>query len=197
MSPRTTRCIAFRHHELAGVWAGLSEDILRYLNKSPENRAAGDRFKTRVGAFLTPQLLCLLLYRIAHWLWVIEWHNLATNIGRLNCVIHKVSIAPQSCIGPGCLLPHPVGVTFCATAGQGLTLYAMAVCCPQPTDPACDVELGPMLGDRVSVGAQTAIVGPVVVGDDTKVAFHIGLERDAPAGVLVLSDLTRVRISKD
>lgn len=197
MSAQPGRCTAFRHNELAAVWTGLSEDIVRYLSKSPENRASGDSFKTRLGAFLTPQLLCLLLYRIAHWLWVIEWRGLATLVSRLNVVVHKVSISPQSCIGPGCLVPHPVGVTFWATAGRGLTLYSLAVCCPCPAGLLGGVESGPRLGDRVSVGGHTAIVGPVVVGDDTKVAFNIALERDAPAGVLVLSDLMRVRIHKD
>jgi serine acetyltransferase len=191
------RCAAFRHHRFAAVWTGVSNDIVRYLNKSPENQAAGDRFKTRLGAALTPQLLCLIVYRLSHWLWVIGWHRIATAISGLNLLVHKVSISPRSCIGPGCLLPHPVGVTFHATAGRELTLYAMAVCGPRAAGLAGGLDAAPRLGDRVSVGSHTAIVGPVVIGDDTKVAFNIGLDTDLPRGVLVLSDLTRVRTRKD
>jgi serine O-acetyltransferase len=191
------RCRRFRHHRLAGVRAGISSDILRYLNKSPENQAAGDRLKTRIGAMLTPQLLCLVVYRLSHWLWACGWHRLATALSGLNLVVHKVSIPPRSCIGPGCLLPHPVGVTFHGTAGRGLTLYSMAVCCPTAGGLAYGLEAAPRLGDRVSVGGHAAIVGPVVIGDDTRIAFNLGLDRDVSSRMLVLSDTTRVRTHKD
>ena len=192
MSAPPTQCIAYRHNKFATIWSSLSEDILRYLNKSPENQAAGDTFKTRLGAFLTPQLLCLLFYRIAHYLYVKGWRRLAVGVSRLNCLVHKVTIPPQSCIGPACFLPHPAGVTFCGTAGNGLTLYSLAVCCPLGAFLSGPVENAPRLKDRVTVGAHAVLLGPITVGDDTKVAFSLRVDRDVPAGVLVISKALRV-----
>ncbi len=194
MSTLPIQCIAYGHYNLATIWSSLSEDILRYLNKSPENQAAGDKFKTRLGAFLTPQLLCLFLHRLAHYLFLKGWCRLAVVVSRLNLLVHKVSIPPQSCIGPGCFLPHPAGVTFCGTAGRGLTLYSLAVCCPVEGSLGGPMESAPRLGDRVTVGAHAVLLGRITVGDDTKVAFSLRLDRDAPPGVLVISKALRVTI---
>ena len=194
MSAQVDQCRSFGHDRFAAIRAGLNEDILRYLNKSPENQAAGDSFKTRLGAFLTPQLLCLAIYRISHYLHVKGWRRTALLCGRLNIVVHKVTIPPQSCVGPGCFLPHPSGVTFCGTAGRGLTLYALAVCCPRNAFLDGSIEHGPRLGDRVTVGGHTVVIGPITVGDDTKVAYTVRLDRDAPAGVLVVSRVMKVTL---
>lgn len=185
-------CLAHRHHKLSGIWGSLSEDILRYLTKSPANLALGDNFKSRLSAFLTPELLCVFLYRVAHCLYVNGWRRLAVLVTRLNFLVHKVSITPQSCIGPGLRLPHPAAVTFHGRAGRGLTLYSLAICCPR--DPFLDgpVEAGPRLGDRVAVGAHAVLLGPISVGDDTKIAFSIRLDRDTPPGVLVISKSLRL-----
>lgn len=184
-------CRRHGHHRFSAIRASLSEDILRYLNKSPENQAAGDTLKSRLGALMTPNLLALLLYRVAHYLYVNGWPRSARLVTSLNSLIHRVSIPPQSCIGPGCFLPHPAGVTFCGTAGQGLTLYSQAVCCPGEVFLEGPVEAGPHLGNRVTLGGQAVVVGPITVGDDAKVAFSTRLDRDAPAGVIVVSRALR------
>lgn len=191
------RCRAWEHDRLRGVKRALAQDILRYLNKSPENRAAGDNLKSRLGATLTPQLLCLILYRLAHFLYVNGWVGGATLLSRFNFLVHKVSITPQSCIGPGLHLPHPAGVAFNGVAGEGLTLYSLAVCCAY--DPLLDAaaEAGAQLGDRVTLGAHAVLLGRVTVGDDTRVAYSIRLDRDAPARTLVVSSALRVKARQE
>jgi serine O-acetyltransferase len=187
----STDCLARGHHSLAGLWSNLSEDLARYLAKSPANVARGDTLKSRVSAFLTPDLLCLLLYRTSHYLYVKNWRRLAAGVGLLNSVVHRVTITPQSCIAAGCRLPHPSNVTFHGRAGSGLTLYSLAICCPR--DPVLDipVTLGPNLGDRVTVGAHAVVMGAINLADDTKVAFTVWIDRDVPAGSLVVSAALR------
>jgi serine O-acetyltransferase len=186
-------CLSRDHHKLATIWNSLSEDILRYLNKSPENQASGDNLKTRTGALLTPQLLCLVLYRISHYVYVKGWKRCAILLARMNYLTHKVSIAPQCCIGPGCFLPHPAGVTFFGTAGRGLTLYALAICCPVNTVAEEAVEMGPCLGDYVVIGGHAVVLGPVRIGHHTTVAFGVRLDRDAGDNVIAISGVMRTR----
>jgi serine O-acetyltransferase len=186
-------CLAWKHHRLSGVWSGFSEDIVRYLNKSPENRAAGDNLKSRLGAFLTPQILCLLLYRVAHFLWVSGWTRSAALISYANCYVHKVNIPAQSCIGPGCFLPHPAGVTFWGKAGRDITLYSLATCCPREHC-LTNLDEAPVLGDRVLVGAHAVVLGAVQVGNDTKIAYGVSLRHDAPSQVLVVSNALKVSL---
>ena len=184
-------CLAWKHHQLSTVWSSLSADIVRYLNKSPENQAAGDNFKSRLGALLTPQLLCLLLYRVAHFFWARGYPRLSTLVAYLNAYVHKVNIPSQSCIGPACFLPHPAGVTFWGKAGRDLTLYSLATCCPRDHR-MNSPESAPSLADRVLVGAHAVVLGPVHVGSDTKIAYSIPLFRDAPPQVLVVSNTLKV-----
>src|SRR5438105_8991370 len=170
MRESSSSCVAYRHHALSGVWRNMSEDILRYLTKSPENLAGGDDFLHRLGAFLTPELMGLFLYRVSHCLWVNRCRRMAASVSRFNFMMHKVNITPQSCIGPGCRLSHPTGVTFHGRAGRDLTLFSLAVCCAKEPCLGGSVETGPYLGDRVTVGAHSVLIGPVKVGDDTKLA---------------------------
>jgi serine O-acetyltransferase len=184
-------CLARGHGELAGVWFNLSQDVVRYLTKSPANIARGDTFKTRISALLTPDLLCLLLHRFSHYFYVKRHYRLATGISRLNSLIHRVTITPQSCIAAGCRLPHPSNVTFHGRAGSGLTLYSLAICCPKEPILDIPVAMGPNLGERVTVGAHAVVIGPINLGDDTKVAFTVWIDHDVPTRSLVVSAALR------
>jgi serine O-acetyltransferase len=187
-----SECMERNHHTLRGVCANLSADIARFLTKSPGDIARGDTVTARLSAFLRPELQSLCMHRIAHYLYVRRWRRLSRMVTRANQFWHRVSITPQSCIGPGCRLPHPSNVSFHGRAGGGLTVYALGICCP--CEPVLDqpIEAGPVLGDRVSVGAQAVILGPVIVGDDVKVAFSVHVDRDIPPSVLVVSQAQRV-----
>jgi serine O-acetyltransferase len=188
-------CRSQRHHCFAGVRAAVSSDIRRYLTKSAHNLAQVDNWRTRLSAFLTPELISLFLYRISHYLQVNGWTHLAALVARANLVLHKVNIAPQSCIGAGCRVPHPAGVTFLGTAGTDLTLYSLAICSPESREFGAPAEAGPRLGDRVTVGGHAVVIGPVRVGSDTKIAYSMRLDRDTPAGVLVVSPVVRPSVN--
>lgn len=176
----------WRHHTLRGVWRNLHDDVTRFLNKSPENQAIGDHLKSRIGATLTPQLLCLVVYRIAHWLHLSGWPGLARRAQRLNRLLHHVHLSADSCIGPGCLLPHPAGVYFVGRAGAGLTIYSMAVCTPDSATPLAGADHGPRLGARVALGVHAVLLGPIRVGDDTKLGFCVRADADLPAQRIVM-----------
>lgn len=180
------QCEMREHQRFSSVLRSLSADIERYLNKSPENQAAGDDFKHRFGALLTPNLLALTLYRFSHWLYVNGWRRPGRILERINFLFHKVSLPMQSCIGPGCFLPHPAGVTFWGSAGSGLTLYSLAVCCPTTAIAAGPAELGPTLGDDVTIGAHAVVIGPVSIGSRTRLAFRLGVDYDLSEDCVVL-----------
>jgi serine O-acetyltransferase len=186
-------CIDSEHRRLRGIRAAFDADIIRYLNKSPENQAAGDNWKSRLGAVLTPQLTCLFVYRLAHFFFANGHKRTARLLSRLNFLLHKTTIPAQACIGPGCFIPHPAGVTFCGTAGESLTLYSLAVCCAMAAHPDAVGAPVPRLGNRVTIGGRAVLLGGITVGDDTKV-FAVRLDQDAPAGSIVIANARRQRI---
>ncbi len=187
-------CVCSREDGWSPVWRAVHADVTRFLNKSPENQAVGDTLRSRTGALLTPQLLCLLLYRMAHRLHVAGWRRLARALVRANAVLHRVHISADSCIGPGCLLPHPAGLVFVGHAGPQLTLYSMAVCCPSDPAPLAPAEQGPHLGERVSVGVHAVLSGPLHVGDNTVIGPCLNVRQSLPAGVMVLARGWRARM---
>ncbi|MCZ4316092.1 hypothetical protein O4H66_22050 [Comamonadaceae bacterium G21597-S1] len=187
-------CVCRREHGWSPVWRAVHADVTRFLNKSPENQAVGDTLRSRTGALLTPQLLCLLFYRIAHRLQVAGWPRLAGAVVRANALVHRVHISADSCIGPGCLLPHPAGLVFVGHAGAQLTLYSMAVCCPSGPVPLAPADRGPHLGERVSVGVHAVLMGPLQVGDDTLIGPCLKVGQSLPANVMVLARGWRARM---
>lgn len=191
--PRTA-CVCRREDGWSPVWRAVHADVTRFLNKSPENQAVGDTLRSRTGALLTPQLLCLLFYRIAHRLHVAGWRRLAGAVVRANALVHRVHISADSCIGPGCLLPHPAGLVFVGHAGAQLTLYSMAVCCPSGPVPLASADHGPHLGERVSVGVHAVLMGPLQVDDDTLIGPCLKVGQSLPAGVMVLARGWRARM---
>lgn len=193
MSCAMDQCTRYGHRSLHGLGRNLSADIRRFLTKSADDLARGDGFRQRLSALLRPELQCLMLYRIAHWLHLKGCNRLAVLVGRCNLLLHKVNITPQSCIGPGCRLSHPATVLFHGRAGRDLTLFSQAVCAPAGLFPDGSPDTGPSLGDRVTLGGLAAILGAVTVGDDVKIGMSICLDHDAPSGVLVVSRVTRTR----
>ncbi len=193
MKAVSSECLSREHHRAHAIRVGLAEDMLRHFTKSPENRALKICVRTRLSALLTPELMALALYRVAHFLYVNGRWRIAFCITWLNFLINKVNITPQSCIGPGCRLAHPAGVTFHGSAGRGLTLYSLAVCCPDSSLNGA-MASAPKLGDNVALGAHAVVIGSFCIGDGTRIAQAVRLASDAPAGVLVVSSSVRPRI---
>jgi serine O-acetyltransferase len=183
---------------IAGVRRAIRADVGRYLTMSPENIALGDAPKRRLSAWLRPELQCLTLYRVSHYLWTKRLRGPARTIARLNRLLHRATISPQSVIGPGCRLPHPAGVTFHGRAGTGLTVFSIALCCAESGLADGPVELGPLLGANVTLGGHATVVGPVAIGDWVTIAYNVAVcahqTRDVPADRLVVSEANRMRV---
>lgn len=158
------RCAHWQHRHWAALRRDLAADIERYLSKSAQNLALGRSRKRRWSAFLTPELQCLALHRLAHWLHCNAWQRLAGSVALVNTLLHKVQMPASACIGPGCRLSHPAGVVFDGSAGRGLTLFGMAVCCPNEQHLAPQPQHCPQLGDDVTLGAHAVVMGPVQLG---------------------------------
>ncbi len=186
MTDHDSRCALYEHHKLSSIWAAIREDIVRFATFSPDYRPEIS-FKTRLSIFFKPAILCLLCYRIGHYLHVRRWRRLAHSVSRLNLVVHKANIPPESCIGPGCFLGHCPGTSFHGTAGRHLTMFSLAVCCPREDCFGGPAVQGPRLGDGVTVGGHAGVIGPITIGDNVKVAPMTWLDVDCPSDRIAAS----------
>lgn len=176
--------------------SALAEDLSRYLNQSADHRAAGNTFRTRLSAWLSPPLQSIVLYRMSHWLWSRGWKRAGCVVSRLNTLLFRTTISPASSIGPGFLLPHPPGASFCGRAGRGLTMYSLATCWPAPHD-GCSADKGPRLGDDVTLGGHSVVLGSVNIEDGARIGFKVTLEQNVPSGALVFSRSMRALLTPD
>ncbi|MDQ2810102.1 MAG: serine acetyltransferase, partial [Chloroflexota bacterium] len=100
-------------------------------------------------------------------------------------------------LGPGCQMPHSVGIVIGPKAhvgrgcfiGQGVTLGYRY---PGPRDPVAG-DGNPVLGDRVIVGAGAKILGPVHIGDGAIIGANSVVARDVPAWHMAVGVPAQIR----
>lgn len=181
------------HDSWAGLRGNIRADVLRDLRIRfrRDDGPAVDNFRHRASSFLAPGVLAIFLHRVAHYFTVRGWRRSGAIVSRINALLHKINITPQSCIGPGAFIPHPVGVTFHGTAGAQLTLFSLAACCAFENEMHGPAATGPTIGDRVIVG-RAMILGPVSIGDESHI-FAARVARDIPPRSIVISRIARTR----
>jgi serine O-acetyltransferase len=187
MPERMERCRDYQHGTLRGVRRNVAADIDRFVQSDPLAARYPAGIKRRLSALLRPELLSLLAYRLSHCLYVKGWRRSAWFLCRTNFYLHKANIPPHSCIGPGCRLPHPLGVVFHGAAGARLTVFSMAICGPGEGVLDRAEIAAPYLGDDVQLGAQAVVLGPITVGDRARIAHSVKVMVDVPPDVLVAS----------
>jgi serine O-acetyltransferase len=149
---------------------------LRELIRSDVQRCAdaAESFQGRrsgglraLSMMLTPPMMTCIAHRLAHLGYRRGWRRLAWWLTYANMRIHKVFIDPAATIGEGMYIPHTVGVTFRGRAGRNLTLFAYATVGPSELIPypGDTLEYCPQLGDNVTVGVHSTVLGPVRVGN--------------------------------
>src|SRR5664280_3683044 len=96
-----------------------------------------------------------------------------------------VDIHPAATLGAGLFIDHATGVVIGETAevGVDVTLYQGV------TLGGTSLEHGkrhPTLGDRVTIGAGAKVLGPVTLGDDSRIGANAVVVKDVPPNSVVV-----------
>ena len=123
-------------------------------------------------------LHAILAYRVAHKLYVSDYYLPARMISQLAKTVTGIEIHPGATIGKSLVIDHGSGVVIGETAelGDNCTLYQGVTLGGTGKDTG---KRHPTLGNHVMVGAGAKILGPVRIGDFSKIA----------AGAVVLNDI--------
>ncbi len=138
-----------------------------------------------------PGFHALLMHRMAHYLWAggLKW--LARFMSHCGRWFTGIEIHPGATIGQRFFIDHGMGVVIGETAeiGDDCTLYH-------------GVTLGgtswnkgkrhPTLGKGVVVGAGAKILGPITMGDHSKIGSNAVVVKDVPAGATAIGIPARV-----
>ncbi len=138
-----------------------------------------------------PGLHAVWLHRSAHWFWNRGLRLIGRFISHLNRFLTGIEIHPAARLGPGLFIDHGMGVVIGETSevGENLTIYQ-------------GVTLGgtslerkkrhPTIGNNVIIGSGAKILGPFMVGDNSKIGSGSVVVKEVPPDSVVVGVPGRV-----
>ena len=131
-----------------------------------------------------PAFWCVVLWRLGN-LWHARGLRALSRMSYVaNLVVFGADLAPGSVVGPGLVVPHPVGVA-CAT---GTTIGARCRIMGRVAiggSGSADRPGHPRIGDDVWVLDGVRIFGPVTVGSGSVIGTSVLLTQDVPPDTTV------------
>lgn len=130
--------------------------------------------------FLYPGLRAVRSHRKAHWFSQHNMHFIARCISQRCVKRTNIEIHPGATIGKRLFIDHGTGVVIGETAeiGDDVTLYQGV------TLGGTGKDIGkrhPTVGNGVMIGSGAKVLGPVVIGDNSKIAAGAVVLHDIPA----------------
>lgn len=155
---------------LASLLRTVKRDLESVVERDPAARTNVEV------ALLYPGVHAVWSHRVSHALWRRGAHFPARALSQATRFATGIEIHPGATIGPGLFIDHGMGVVIGETAeiGADCTIYHGV------TLGGTSLEHGkrhPTIGDRVTVGAGAKVLGPVDVGDDSRIGANAVLVR--------------------
>ena len=126
-----------------------------------------------------PGFQAVLIYRLSNIMWKAKLKLIARITANIGRIVTGIEIHPAAKIGKKLFIDHGIGVVIGETAviGDGCTLYH-------------GVTLGgvswkkgkrhPTLGDKVIIGAGAKVLGPITIGNGSKIGSNAVVLEDVP-----------------
>lgn len=153
------------------IFKRTAYDIKSILERDPAARNGFEVF------FLYPGFHAVLFHRFAHMLYGWGLRFIPRLVSQLSRFFTKIEIHPGATIGKGLLIDHGCGVVIGETTiiGDDCTIYQGVTLGGTGKDTG---KRHPTLGNNVMVGSGAKILGPFVVGDNSKIAANAVVLRE-------------------
>ena len=161
------------------MFTRLKEDVRAVAERDPAARGALETLLT------SPGLHAILLHRLNHWLWRRRLTLAARLTGYLSRFLTGIEIHPGAVVGRRFFIDHGMGVVIGETAeiGDDCSIYHGV------TLGGTSLETGkrhPTLENGVIIGAGAKVLGPIVVGENSRVGSNAVVVRAVPAFATVV-----------
>ena len=159
--------------------ARIRRDLAAVRDRDPAARSAIEI------AICYPGVHAVWGHRITHRIWTRNARFLARASSGVVRALTGVDIHPAAQLGDGLFIDHAAGVVIGETAvvGDDVTLYQGVT--------LGGTSLGsgkrhPTVGDRVTVGAGAKVLGPITIGQDSRIGANAVVVKDVPANSVVV-----------
>lgn len=94
-------------------------------------------------------------------------------------------VAGECVVGGGLVIAHLNGIVIAPQShvGEDCVFYQQVTL---GINGRKSLDVGPQVGDRVSFGAGSKVIGPVKIGDDVEIGANAVVTKDVPAGSTVV-----------
>ena len=158
----------------------MSEYLDSILNRDP---AA----KSKLSIILTyPGVKAVFFYKIANFFSLAKFDLIAKMISQLSRFLTGIEIHPNAKIGKNLFIDHGMGVVIGETSeiGNNVTIYHAVTL--GGISPSIDSERQrhekrhPTIGNDVVIGSGAQIIGPIKVGNGSRIAANAVVVNDVP-----------------
>lgn len=136
--------------------------------------------------FLYPGPRALFIHRIAHFLYTIKLFFLARLVADISRTLTGIEIHPGATIGKRLVIDHGVGCVIGETAiiGDDCIIFHGVTLGGVKFDP---VKRHPTVGNRVLIGTGAKVLGPIHIGDDSKIGANAVVMKDLPPHSVIVA----------
>ena len=149
--------------------------------------------KSKLSVILTyPGAKAVFFHKIANFFAVAKFDLIARIISQFSRFITGIEIHPRAKIGKNLFIDHGMGVVIGETSdiGDNVTIYhnvTLGGISPSiNSDNQREVKRHPTLQDCVVVGSGAQVLGPIIIGKNSKIGANAVVTKDVPEnGVMV------------
>ncbi len=157
----------------------LRRDIRAVFERDPAARSLPEVL------FCYPGLHAVWLHRIAHWCWTHWLKFFGRSLSHLSRFLTGIEIHPGARLGPGLFIDHGMGVVIGETAevGENVTIYQGVTLGGTSLE---KVKRHPTIGSNVVIGSGAKVLGPFLVGDNSRIGSGSVVVKEVPANSVVV-----------
>jgi serine O-acetyltransferase len=162
----------------------MFEPLVAYLD-SVKARDPAPRSRWEILTY--PGVWALGLHRVAHWLFVAELYFLAGLVNHFSRFLTAIDIHPGATIGQNFFIDHGfVVIGETAHIGDDVTIYQCVTLGGTSPDNGVGGKRHPTLMDGVIIGSGAQVLGPITLGERSRVGANSVVTKDVPEGATMV-----------
>ena len=149
--------------------------------------------KSKLSIILTyPGVKAVFFHKIANFFSLAKFDLIARIVSQFSRFLTGIEIHPKAKIGKNLFIDHGMGVVIGETSniGDNVTIYHMVtlggISPSENSNDQRNIKRHPTLMDNVVVGSGAQILGPVVVGKNSKIGANAVVTKDVPENAVMV-----------